>query len=170
MAEELEEAAKQGQQRDVWQKIKSLTNKRVNRSAAVRDKNGTLISDPEAQSHRWAEYFEELLTPAADVVDFSLLEEDEKVLSFEYLSNDDEPPSLFEIEEAIKKLKNYKSAGIDEISNEQLKYGSPGLLPWLKDLFETVWKSEDIPVIGGKESSPSSQRKGTSHIATTTEG
>ena len=138
VAEELEEAAKQGQQRDVWQKIKSLTNKRVNRSAAVRDKNGTLISDPEAQSHRWAEYFEELLTPAADAVDFSLLDQDEKVLSFEYLSNDDEPPSLFEIEEAIKKLKNYKSAGIEEISNEQLKYGSPGLLPWLKDLFETV--------------------------------
>ena len=96
-------------------------------------------------SNRWAEYFEELLTPAADAVDFSLLDQDEKVLSFEYLSNDDEPPSLFEIEEAIKKLKNYKSAGIDEISNEQLKYGSPGLLPWLKDLFETVWKSEDIP-------------------------
>ncbi|XP_063691252.1 uncharacterized protein LOC134823648 [Bolinopsis microptera] len=145
IAEELEDAAKQGQQRDVWQKIKSLTNKRVNRSAAVRDKNGTLISDPEAQSHRWAEYFEELLTPAANAVDFSILDQDEKLLSFEYLSNDDEPPSLFEIEEAIKKLKNYKSAGIDEISNEQLKYGSPGLLPWLKDLFETVWKSEDIP-------------------------
>ena len=76
VAEELEEAAKQGQQRDVWQKIKSLTNKRVNRSAAVRDKNGTLISDPE--------YFEELLTPAADAVDFSLLDQDEKVLSLKF--------------------------------------------------------------------------------------
>ena len=69
----------------------------------------------------------------------SRLDQDEKVLSFKYLSNDDELPSFFEIEEAIKKLNKYKSAGIDEISNEQLNYSS-GLLPWLKDLFEAVWK------------------------------
>ena len=66
--------------------------------------------------------------------------------SFEYLSDDDEPPSIFEIEEAVRKLKNYKSAGIDDISNEQLKYGVPGILPWLKDLFEAVWQSEDVPI------------------------
>jgi hypothetical protein len=59
------------------------------------------------------------LTPAPDSVDFSLLDAEDEVISFGYLSNDDEPPSLLEIEEAIKKLKNYKSAGIDEISNEQ---------------------------------------------------
>ena len=143
--EELEEAAKQGQQREVWQKIRSLTNKRTNRAVAVRDKDGSLIPDPEAQSHRWAEYFEELLTPAAESVDFSLLDSEEQLLSFEYLSEDDEPPSMFEIEEAVKKLKNYKSSGIDEISNEQLKYGAPGILPWLRDLFESVWRSEDVP-------------------------
>ena len=145
MAEDLEEAAKQGQQREVWQKIRCLANKRTNRAAAVRDKDGSLIPDPEAQANRWAEYFEELLTPAPDSVDFSLLDSEEEVLSFGYLSNDDEPPSLLEIEEAIKKLKNYKSAGIDEISNEQLKYGKPGILPWLRDIFEAVWKNEDVP-------------------------
>jgi hypothetical protein len=41
-------------------------------------------------------------------------------------------------------VKNYKSAGIDNICNEQLKYGAPGLLPWLKDLFEVIWNKEDI--------------------------
>ena len=145
VAEELEDAAKQGQQREVWQKIRTLTNRRTNRAAAVRDKNGSLIPDPEAQAHRWAEYFEELLTPAAGTTDFSLLDSEEEILSFDYLSDDDEPPSIVEIEEAIKKLKNYKSAGIDDISNEQLKYGAPGILPWLRSLFEAVWNSEDVP-------------------------
>jgi hypothetical protein len=42
MAEDLEEAAKQGQQREVWQKIRCLANKRTNRAAAVRDKDGSL--------------------------------------------------------------------------------------------------------------------------------
>ena len=55
--------------------------------------HGSLIPDPEAQANRWAEYFEELLTPAPDSVDFSLLDSEEEVLSFGYLSNDDEPPS-----------------------------------------------------------------------------
>ena len=32
-----------------------------------------------------------------------------------------------------------------KIFNEQLKYGAPGLLPWLKDLFQTVWNREEIP-------------------------
>ena len=73
------------------------------------------------------------------------MDSEEEILSFGYFSNDDEPPSLLEIEEAIKKLKNYKSAGIDEISNEQLKYGKPGILPWLRDIFEAVWKNEDVP-------------------------
>ena len=145
IAEELEEAAKQGQQREVWQKVRSLSSRRTNRSAAVRDKHGSLISDPEVKSHRWAEYFEDLLKPETAETDFSLLDQEEQVLSFEYLSEEDESPSLFEIEEAVKKLKNYKSAGIDEIFNEQLKYGAPGLLPWLKDLFQTVWNREEIP-------------------------
>ncbi|KAL5251712.1 hypothetical protein ACHWQZ_G014757 [Mnemiopsis leidyi] len=145
VAEELEEAAKQGQQRDVWQKIRTLTNKRTKSTQAVRDKAGNLISDPEAQSHRWAEYFEELLAPAEEVVDFSLLESEEKVFSFDYLSDDDEPPTMLEIEEALKKLKNYKSNGLDEISNEQLKHGAPGIVPWLRDLFDSVWKNEEVP-------------------------
>ncbi|KAL5268053.1 hypothetical protein ACHWQZ_G004934 [Mnemiopsis leidyi] len=145
VAGELEEAAKQGQQRDVWQRIGTLTNKRTKSTQAVRDKAGNLISDPEAQSHRWAEYFEELLAPAEEMVDFSLLESEEKVFSFDYLSDDDEPPSMLEIEEALKKLKKYKSNGLDEISNEQLKYGAPGIVPWLRSLFDSVWKNEEVP-------------------------
>ena len=145
VADELEDAAKLGQQRDVWQKIRALAGGRKSGVTAVRDKDGVLISDPKAQSDRWAEYFEELLTPATSTVDFADIDGEDKILSFEYLCEDDDPPSFLEIEEALKKLKNYKSAGIDNISNEQLKYGAPGLLPWLKDLFEIIWKEEKIP-------------------------
>ena len=112
---------------------------------AVQGKYGSLIADPEAQSHRWAEYFEDLLKPATAEVYVCLLDQEEQALSSEYLSEDDQSPSLFEFEEAIKKLENYKSAGLDEIFNEQLKYGGPGLLPWLRQLFEGVWNCEKTP-------------------------
>ena len=46
----------------------------------MRDKDGSLIVDPEAQSHQWAEYFEDLLKPAYAEVDVSLLDQEEQAL------------------------------------------------------------------------------------------
>ena len=34
---------------------------------------------------------------------------------------------------------------MDEIANEQLKYGARGVLPWLRDLFAVILEEEDIP-------------------------
>ena len=42
-------------------------------------------------------------------------------------------------------MKNHKSAGIDEISNEQLKYGASGLVDRMEKLFSKVWNSEAVP-------------------------
>ena len=66
-------------------------------------------------------------------------------LSFEYLSCSDGPPSRDEISYALKKPKNYKSAGVDEITYEQLKYSGSALVGQLELLFKTVWKEELIP-------------------------
>ena len=60
---------------------------------------------------------------------------------FDTLGEDDGPPILFEIERALKKLKNHKSTGVDGIYNEQLKYGTSGLLTllsYLATLFSLV--------------------------------
>ena len=68
MAEELEEAAKHGQLRDFWPEIRGLTKGKTKQMCAVRDKNGELIPDPEAQSVRLAEYSEELLSHGDDMI------------------------------------------------------------------------------------------------------
>ena len=65
--------------------------------------------------------------------------------SFDYLSRSDGPPSRDEISYALKKLKNCKSAGVDEITNEQLKYGGSALVGQLELLFKKVWEEEVIP-------------------------
>ena len=54
IASDLEDAAKRGQQREVWQKIKVLSKNSTKKSTAVRDKSGMLISDPDKQRKRWA--------------------------------------------------------------------------------------------------------------------
>ncbi|XP_063677758.1 uncharacterized protein LOC134813809 [Bolinopsis microptera] len=128
VAADLETASSHGQQREVWQMIKSLSGKKSRKSTAVRDKTEKLISDPAAQRKRWGEHFAELLNPQIGDVDLSDLDSLEVAPCFPYLSDSDIPPSRTEISEAFKSLKNHKSPGIDEISNEQLKYGAPGLL------------------------------------------
>lgn len=145
IASDLEDAASRGQQREVWQKIKILSNKRSKKSTAVRDKAGKVISDPSAQLKRWKEHFSELLNPPAVEVDLSDLDDLDPNPSFPYLGEDDGPPTATEIEAALKKLKNFKSPGVDGISNEQLKYGAAGLTDYLVALFSKVWSAESIP-------------------------
>ena len=57
MATDLEEAARKGQQREVWQKIRVISGKKKKQSIVVRSKLGQLIADPHAQKERWKEHF-----------------------------------------------------------------------------------------------------------------
>ena len=145
MADDLEEAARKGQQREVWQKIYVISGKKKKQSAAVRDRSGQLIADPHAQKERWKEHFSELLNPPPREADISDLEDVTPQPSFEYLTNTDEAPTRSEVVDALKKLKNYKSPGVDGITNEQLKYGEVGLVDELVYLFKKVWAEEQIP-------------------------
>ena len=147
IATDLEEASKKGQQREVWDKIKKISGKKKKKKVgmSVRDKDGHFITDPHSQKERWKEHFDELLNPPLS--DANLDEPDVVPLqpSFEYLSCSDGPPFRDEISYALKKLKNYKSAGVDEITNEQLKYGGSALVGQLELLFKKVWEEEVIP-------------------------
>ncbi|XP_078700049.1 uncharacterized protein LOC144926882 [Branchiostoma floridae x Branchiostoma belcheri] len=122
VATELETASSHGNQREVWQKIRILANKKCKKSSAVRDKSGKLISDPDSQRERWAEHFSELLNPQQDDVDLTVLDSIPGVPCFTYLGDDDGPPTVVEIQDALRRLKNHKSPGVDGIANEQLKY------------------------------------------------
>ncbi|KAI8477652.1 hypothetical protein Bbelb_446140 [Branchiostoma belcheri] len=145
VATELETAAGNGKQREVWQKIRILSNKRSTKSSAVRDKSGKLISDPESQRERWAEHFSELLNPPQDSVDLTVLDSLPGIPCFQYLGEEDGPPTAEEIQNALKRLKNHKTPGVDGVFNEQLKYGAPGLTKTLETLFAKIWHGEAIP-------------------------
>ena len=111
----------------------------------MRNKLGQLIADPHAQKERWKEHFSELLNPPPQEVDISDLDNIIPQPNFEYLSNTDEAPTRSEVVDALKKLKNFKSPGVDGITNEQLKNGKVGLVDRLVYLFKKVWEEEQIP-------------------------
>jgi len=50
-----------------------------------------------------------------------------------------------EIETALKKLKNNKALGTDNIPTELPKFGGDRLKQWLKHIFSSIWINENIP-------------------------
>ena len=136
IATDLEDASKKGRQREVWDKIKKIS---------VRDKDGHFITDPHSQKERWKEHFTEFLNPPQSEANLDDLDDVPSQPSFYYFFCSDGPPSRDEIRYVLKKLKNCKSAGVDEITNEQLKYGGSALVGQLELLFKKVWEEEVIP-------------------------
>jgi hypothetical protein len=55
-------------------------------------------------------------------------------------------PDETEIVEAIQKLKNGKSPGVDSITNEMIKYGGPKLWHETAVLIKQIFKSSNKPV------------------------
>ena len=55
------------------------------------------------------------------------------------------PPTLEDVRNAIKALKNNKAAGEDGIESELLKYGGEGVEKAIHELIMEVWKKEEMP-------------------------
>lgn len=91
-----------------------------------------MISDPKQQQDRWKEYLCDLLNPS-EASPSSHVSPDPIENHFPDLPEG--PPSLEEVNNALKKLKNNKSPGIDRIANEQLKTGSDTTAKWLQEIF-----------------------------------
>ena len=111
---------------------------------AVKSKEGELITDPGGVDDRWREYFQELL---------NVEQEDEE--PEEHVENLMEEPDLHmirmeELEYAIKKMKNGKASGIDEIPDELLKQGGEGIKTWLYRIVQAAWAQNKIPSEWGK--------------------
>ena len=61
LASEAERAAGNGRMKELYQVTKTLCNDKAKTSNAVRDKNGTLLTEETARKKRWREYCEEVL-------------------------------------------------------------------------------------------------------------
>jgi hypothetical protein len=58
-------------------------------------------------------------------------------------------PSLLEQEIAVGKLNMYKSAGIDNISEELIQAGGEILLSEIHKLFNSIWNKEELASVEG---------------------
>ena len=99
----------------------------------MKDKDGNLLTEDSERRKRWQKHFEEILNrPIQDnPVSNEPNEHDERVL--EVISTD--CISKAEIRAAIRKMRNGKSGGKDEITVELLKADIDTTIDWLDNLF-----------------------------------
>lgn len=120
---------------------KNYRGKNTEVSYAIKDKGQNLLVEPEAISERWKEYFEELLNSDGTTDD----EFAEDIDQPREENQEQGPITVRELESAMKAMKNGKATGEDGIPVEIIK--SAGLVAKMQlvDLFNAVFRMEQVP-------------------------
>ncbi|XP_072018555.1 uncharacterized protein [Amphiura filiformis] len=135
LASRAEQAAGNGRMKELYDITKTLSNDKGRTSNAVKDKSGNILTEQSARRTRWREHFEEVLNRPLPTNPVSE-ELNDQVTVIEDIS--DKHISKAEIRTAIRKMKNGKSGGKDEITAELLKVDIDTTVDWHAGLFNTI--------------------------------
>lgn len=126
-----------------YKKIKSHNHKPRTKTRGMKDKEGNLEHDPQAIGNIWKEYYQQMLN---DTEKSTITEgEDIGIQEAEEEEEEMECPTEAEVQEEIKRLRNGKAPGEDQIEAELLKYGGQQMLRQIHSLIEQIWRKNKIP-------------------------
>ena len=127
-----------GNIKDMYKSIKVLTSKPVPRLNVLKDENGNILTKDIEIKSRWKQYCEKLYATQED--------EEEDRIEIEDIDVDSEPDILLsEVNLAMKKLKNGKSPGIDNIQAELLKDSDEEGIKIIHRLCNKIWITKEWP-------------------------
>ncbi|XP_033103525.1 uncharacterized protein LOC117106274 [Anneissia japonica] len=139
LALQAEKAACNGRMKEVYMLTKTISNDKPKPAFAVKDKIGSLVTG-HARTERWREHFEEVLNqpvpdnPVNEIVVEPVIHE---------IST--EPIKVVEIRTVLKRVKNGRAGGKDEIIVELLKADMNITEEWLCSIFKDIWEKEKVP-------------------------
>jgi hypothetical protein len=114
--EELERLRSNFESKSFYQKLNKSRKEFQPRTILCQDKEGMFVSEEDDILRRWAEPYDELLN-----IEFSNQNATSQEIYQVYSATDEPTPTLDEVENAIQKLKDNKSPGIDLIQAELIK-------------------------------------------------
>ena len=139
---ELEEMDRKGRSDLVYEKVKKLTENKSSQKTktGIKNRNGTLLTQPDDVKSRWKEYIEELY--AKDEKPNAINLESENETDFNNIG-----PEIIEVEirEAIKEMKTRKAAGCDGITAEMIKSLNADTIEAIIQLCKNIYKRGEWP-------------------------
>ena len=142
IAKEAEEAANMQHMKTLNSLTKTICNDKPRQSTVVNDRNGNALTSNEDRRKRWREHFMEILNREEPA--HPINEEDCEQQGIADI--DTGPVSKAEIRRAIKSLKNGKAPGEDMITAELLKADLEFTTDRVKELIDTIWSLEKVPL------------------------
>ena len=139
LAKEAEDAAAQGNMKQLYDTTRKLAGKYKQVDGPIEDKKGNVLTSDEDQLKRWREHFEELLNQSEPENPPDILPADE------VLQVTCERPSKAEIDKAIHHMKRGKASGPNEIPTEAYKADMETSTKMLHDIIGKIWDKEEIP-------------------------
>ena len=140
---ELEQLHQSQETRRFYQKLNASRKGFVPRAEMCRDKDGSILTDDREVTERWKQHFDEHLNGAQAEAE----DQDNDGSDIVGATNDEDvpPPTIGEVKDAIRMLKNNKSVGKDGIGAELIKMGPGKLAKCLHQLIVKIWDTEQLP-------------------------
>lgn len=140
LAADMEHASAIGDSRRLFQLLK-LGKRSAGISENIKGKNGEPLQDLDSKLGRWADHFKELLNRPLPANPLSANDLQQK----QDLAIPTAPPTLAEVVKAIKKLKNGKAPGEDQIPPECWKACEHDAVAELVEILRLCWEQEQMP-------------------------
>lgn len=139
---EAQEAATRNDSKTLYRLVRDLTGYKggSGRSVPVKDKSGKALLTEEDQNARWVEHFRETLNQPEPSETFEFTDDTRREEDINH-----EPFTEAEVRFALKKLKNNKAPGIDQIVAELLKKGGNAIISELTKLCNRCWNEKNVP-------------------------
>ena len=139
-AQEAENAAQTGNMSKVYKITKTLSGKKTGvTSPHIKNSEGILLTNPVNIEERWVQHFKTILNRPPPVRTADIPPAQTR------LNINCNSPTLQEIKNAIKSLKNDKAAGPDGIPAELLKVNPDTTAEMLLPIFKKIWEEETFP-------------------------
>ena len=141
-ADEIQSYADTGNSKELFSAIKKIYGPPSSSICPLLSADGaSLIKDREGLTNRWREHFCQLLNRPSDVDQEAL----DAIPNHDPITELDNPPSLQELQKAIKLTKNGKAPGKDGLPAELFKALNENALHEFHEILTTIWRDEQIP-------------------------
>ena len=139
-AEALETHLNKHNSRAAFDSLKKFVKPKQSPTDNIKTKDGKFITEVNGKLERWKEHYGDLLSSEQKINESVF-----NTISPVQIPDDEPPPTVKEVEEAVERLKNRKATGVCEIPAELLKYGGKRVTEFLHAIITKVWETEVCP-------------------------